>query len=324
MPAMAMVEHLIGLQGQENLPPYLSLAARLDGFDPMELSEHLERRQAVRMLAMRGTVHVLHPDDALGLRPWVQPALDQQSRSNQNSRPARDVPVDALVEEIRRALADGPLPVKTLGERLADAFPEVPAAALAHAARERAPLVQVPPRGLWQRSGGVVYQTVDRYLARDTIPVDVRELVRRYLRAFGPATPADMTTWSRVTRLGPVFASMREELVEVRCEDGRRRYDVPGAPCASGEVDAPVRLLGTYDNVWLSHADRAHVVPDDVRPRWMGSNGGVASTVFVDGFMAGLWWWRDSSVVTELYRPLTRRQHSELDAEIDRVRLLLA
>jgi Winged helix DNA-binding domain len=324
MPALAMVEHLIGLQGQENLPPYLSLGARLQDFDPRELSDHLERREAVRILAMRGTVHVLAPDDALALRPWVQPALDQQSRSNQNSRPAREVPVEALVAEVRRVLADGPLPVRELGERLADGFPGVPPAALAHAARERAPLVQVPPRGLWQRSGGVVYQPVDRYLRRETTLVDVRELVRRYLRAFGPATPADMTTWSRVTRLGPVFASMREELVEVSSEDGRKRYDVPGAPYASGDVEAPVRLLGTYDNVWLSHADRSHVVPDDVRPRWMGSNGGVASTVFVDGFMAGLWWWRDGGVVTELYRSLTRRQRSELDTEVDRVARLLA
>jgi len=318
-----MVEHLIGLQGQESLPPYLSLAARLEDFDPCELSEHLERREAVRMLAMRGTVHVLGPDDALGLRPWVQPALDQQSRSNQNSRPARDVPVETLVAQVRHVLADGPLPVRVLGERLADAFPGVPPTALAHAARERAPLVQVPPRGLWQRSGGVVYQTIERHLGRETTQVDLRELVPRYLRAFGPATPADMTTWSRVTRLGPVFASMREELVEVSCEDGRKRYDVPGAPYASADVEAPVRLLGTYDNLWLSHADRSHVVPDDVRPRWMGSNGGVASTVFVDGFMAGLWWWRDGRVVTELYRPLTRRQRSELDTEVDRVARLL-
>jgi hypothetical protein len=324
MPALSMVEHLIGLQAQENLPPYLSLAARLQDFDPCQLSDHLERREAVRLLAMRGTVHLLTPDDALSLRPWVQPTLDQQSRSNQNSRPAQHVPVDALVGEVGRVLADGPLPVKGLGERLVDAFPDVPAAALAHAARERAPLVQVPPRGLWKRSGGVVYQTVDRYLGRQPTAADVRELVRRYLRAFGPATTADMTTWSRVTRLGPVFASMREELVEVPCEDGRKRYDVPGAPYAPADVEAPVRLLGTYDNLWLSHADRSHVVLEDVRPRWMGSNGGVASTVFVDGFMAGLWWWRDGRVVTELYRPLTRRQRSELDTEVDRVTRLLA
>ena len=39
-----MVEHLIGLQAQENLPPYLSLAARIEDFDPLELSGALEER----------------------------------------------------------------------------------------------------------------------------------------------------------------------------------------------------------------------------------------------------------------------------------------
>jgi hypothetical protein len=132
-----------------------------------------------------------------------------------------------------------------------------------------------------------------------------------------------MTTWSRVTRLAPVFAAMREELVLVDCEDGRLRYDVPDAPYASGDVPAPVRLLGGYDNVWLSHAQREHVLPSDVRSRWAGTNGGTGNTVFVDGLMAGLWWWRDGRVVLELFRSLTRQQSEELEAETAAVTALL-
>ncbi|CAN5224682.1 winged helix DNA-binding domain-containing protein [soil metagenome] len=323
MPALAMVEHLIGLQAQENLPPYLSLAARIDGFEPLELSDALERLDAVRFLTMRGTIHVLTPDDALALRPWVQPALDQQSRSNQMSRPAREVPVPELIASTRDLLADGPLPVKQLGEGLANRFPGVPTGALAHVARERVPMVQLPPRGLWKRSGGVVYQTVENHLGRATTEVDVSELVRRYLRAFGPATPADMTTWSRVTRLGPVFTAMSDELVVVECEDGRTRYDVAGAPYLDGDAHAPVRLLGSYDNVWLSHADRALIVPENVRGQWMGTNGGICNTIFADGFMSGLWWWRAGRVVTELFGRLSREQRRELDDEVDRVTALL-
>jgi hypothetical protein len=323
LPALAMVEQLIGLQAQENLPPYLSLAARIADFDPHELSDAIERRDAVRLLTMRGTIHVLTPEDALSLRRWVQPALDRQSASNQNNRPARGVPVEDVVAVTRKAVSDDPLPVKELGERLAEAFPGVPAAALAHTARERVPLVQVPPRGLWGRSGGVVYQTVESWLRRESGEPDVQELVRRYLRAFGPATAADMTTWSRVTRLGPVFTAMKDELIVVECEDGRLRFDVPDAPYASEDEPAPVRLLGAYDNVWLSHADRSHIVPEDVRPRWMGSNGGVGSTVFVDGFMAGLWWWRDDLVDLELFRRPTRAQRTDLDDEVGRIESLL-
>ena len=323
MPALEMVQHLVGLQAQEPLPPYLSLAARLDDFHPNELSEALERGGAVRLLTMRGTIHVLTPDDALALRPWVQPALDQQSRSNQLNRAARHVPVADLVAEVRRLLAAGPLPVKELGERLAETFPDAPAGALAHVARERAPLVQLPPRGLWRASGGVVYQTVENHLGRPSTEVDVRALVRRYLRAFGPATAADMTVWSRVTRLGPVFAAMHDELEVVETEDGRRLYDVPDGPVVDGSAPAPVRLLGAYDNVWLSHADRSRIMADEARARWMGSNGGVGRTVFVDGFLAGLWWWRDGRVELDLFRPLTRAERGGLDDEVDRVSALL-
>jgi hypothetical protein len=67
----SLVEHLIGLQAQDNLPPYLPLAARSDAFSPGDLSDRLKSRELVRMLTMRGTVHVLTPDDALQLRGWT-------------------------------------------------------------------------------------------------------------------------------------------------------------------------------------------------------------------------------------------------------------
>ncbi len=323
VPALDMVEHLVGLQAQDNLPPYLSLAARIADFDPSDLSDAIGSGAAVRLLSMRGTIHVLVPDDALTLRRWVQPALDQASRSNQQNVPARGVPVPDVVAATRRLLGAGPLPVKELGDRLAEQFPGVPGSALAHVARERVPLVQLPPRGQWQRSGGVVYQTVEGHLGLPSGEVDLPGLVRRYLRAFGPATAADMTTWSRVTRLGPVFTSMADELEVVECEDGRRRYDVPGAPYVDGDAHAPVRLLGTYDNVWLSHADRSHVMDEVARRRWMGANGGNGGAVFVDGFMAGLWWWRDGAVSLDVPGSLTRSQRAELAEETDRVTVLL-
>ena len=322
-PALDMVEHLVGLQAQETLSPYLSLAARIEGFDPLELSAALETGEAARLLTMRTTIHLHHGADARRVRSWVQPALDQMSKGNQNSRPARQVPTEDLAAAARAVLADGPLPVKDLGERLAALIPDLPATALAHAARERVALVQLPPRGLWRRSGGVVYQLAENHLAGPAGQPDPREMVRRYLRAFGPATAADMTAWSRVTRLGPVFASMGDELEVVACHDGKRRYDVPGAPYVDGEAHAPVRLLGTYDNLWLSHADRSHVMDEEARRTWMGANGGVANTVFVDGFMAGLWWWRDDHVETDVLGRLTRAQRLELADEVDRITAMM-
>jgi len=330
MSPLEMTEHLVGLQAQEPLPPYLSLSSRIADFDPLSLSRSLEERTAVRLLLMRGTIHLVTPPDARVLRPWVQPMLDKVTRNSQTSRPAADVPRDALAAAARAVLGDGAVSFKELGDELAAAWPDVPATALANTVREMLPLVQVPPRGLWQRSGGVVYATLESWLgdAAERDPADdpdPAELVRRYLRAFGPAAPADVTAWSGVTGMRAVFDTLGDELVRLRDEHGRELFDLGGLPLADPDAPAPVRLLGRYDNVWLSHSRRDRVTPDPAkRRRWMGENGGNASTVFVDGVLEGLWRLTPSGTAdVDLFRPLTRAEQAELDAEVGAVELLL-
>ena len=98
-----LTAHLVGLQGQEPLPPYLSLHARLGDFDPYAVTRGLEDRALVRLLTLRGTIHLLTAEDALALRPWTQPARDRMLRHHAAADPDRG---RALVHE---ALADGPI-----------------------------------------------------------------------------------------------------------------------------------------------------------------------------------------------------------------------
>jgi hypothetical protein len=319
-----MVTHLVGLQAQENLPPYLGLAARLTEFDPGDVSRGLEDRSLVRLLTMRGTIHLLTAEDALTLRQWTQPCQDRERRSSQNTKAALHLDTDTFNTAVRRALADEPLPVKALGEALSATFPDVPANALSHLARVNQPLAQLPPRGAWKRSGGVVYQYVDRWVGRPLSKPDPPTLLRRYLRAFGPASAADVTAWSGLTGMAGLLRTMDD--LEVH-EDpaGRRLFDVAGGSLAEEEVPAPVRLLGTYDNVWLSHAGRDRVTEPEKRKRWMGANGGMASVLFVDGMLEGLWRPVDGRVeILDLFRRLTRQEQAELDEETARVEALLA
>ena len=319
-----MVEHLVGLQAQENLPPYLSLAARLTSFDPEDVTRALEDRSLVRLLTMRGTIHLLTADDALTLRQWTRPAQERERKASQNTKPALHLDSSAFNAAVSRVLDEGPLPVKVLGEKLAATFPDVPANALAHLARVDQPLAQLPPRGAWKRSGGVVYQYVDRWVGRPLGSPDPPTIVRRYLRAFGPASAADVTAWSGVTGMSDVVKAM-DDLAVYEDEDGRRLYDVADGTLADEDVPAPVRLLGTYDNVWLSHAARDRVTEPEKRKRWMGVNGGVASVILVDGMLEGLWRPVDGRVdVVELLRKLTRSERVGLDEEIARVEALLA
>jgi hypothetical protein len=319
-----MVSHLVGLQAQENLPPYLSLAARLTDLDPQDVSRALEDRSLVRLLTMRGTIHLLTAEDALTLRQWTQPCQDRERRSSQNTRAALHLDNDAFNRAVRGALAEGPLPVKALGEALAATFPDVPANALSQLARVNQPLAQLPPRGAWKQSGGVVYQYVDRWVGRPLSEPDPPTIVRRYLRAFGPASAADVTAWSGVTGMAGLLKSM-DDLEVHEDPDGRTLFDVPGALLADEEVPAPVRLLGTYDNVWLAHAGRDRVTEPEKRKRWMGVNGGVGSALLVDGMMEGLWRAVDGRVeVLELFRTLTRQERAKLDEETARAEALLA
>lgn len=170
----------------------------------------------------------------------------------------------------------------------------------------------------------MVYEHADSWLADPPPEPDVPAIVRRYLRAFGPATAADVTAWSGVTRLGPVLAAM-EDLVRHEDEAGRPLFDVADAPVADESVPAPVRLLGCYDNVWLSHAQRDRVIEQSKRTAWMGLNGGTANSLFVDGWLEGLWRVEDGRVVViETLRPLTSAEKRELAEESARVEALLS
>ena len=319
-----MAAHLVGLQAQESLPPYLSLAARLTDLDPYDVSRALEERSLVRVLSLRDTIHLHVPDDAVSLPVWAAPVRERELRTSQSVGDAREVDRDAFAKELAAVLADGPVPVRRLGTALAERFPGHPPAQLGAVARLVAVLVQVPPRGCWGRSGGVAYDFADRWTGLEVAAPDVAGVVRRYLAAYGPATAADLTTWSGITRLGPVLTAM-DDLERHEDEQGKVLYDVAGAPVAEEDRPAPVRLLGSYDNLWLSHAGRDRVTEPEKRRAWMGPNGAQMSTVFVDGRLEGLWGVEDGRVVVgTLLRDLTRAERAGLDEEIARVEVLLA
>jgi hypothetical protein len=323
MPVADMSRHLIGLQAQENLPPFLSLAARLTDFDPYDVTSGLEDKSLVRLLTMRGTVHLLAADDALMLRSWTAPVHEREIKISQSIGEAREIDREAFAAAVAELLADAPMPQRQLGAALAERFPAYPATNLGQLARSVAPLAQIPPRGTWKGSGGVVYQHVDRWLGRPMVEPDVEEIVRRYLRAFGPATAADVTAWSGITRLGPIVKGMAD-LVQHEDEGGKVLYDVPSGELADEDTPAPVRLLGSYDNVWLSHAQRDRVTEPEKRSAWMGENGAQAKSLFVDGWLEGLWDLEDGRVkVLELLRPLTKTEQAELDSEAARVEDLM-
>ena len=106
--------------------------------------------------------------------------------------------------------------------------------------------------------------------------------------AFGPATVADVQTWSGLSRLGDVVD--RLDLMRFKSEGGQTLYDIPDAPRPDPDTPAPVRLVAPFDNILLSHGNRTRVISDEHRKRlFSGKNGVFPGTVLVDGFVAGTW-----------------------------------
>ncbi len=309
MPALDAVAHLVGLQAQAPNPPYVGLWSRLADFSFAELADALLDRRAVRITLMRGTVHLVTARDALALRPVVQPDLVRRIESTRFGRAARGVDRARLVAVGRELLAERACVFSELGPLLQPHWPEADGSALAHVLRVELPLVHVPPRGVWGRSGRTAHTTAEAWLGRpvDAVP-DRAAMLRRYLAAFGPATVADLRTWSGLTGWRPVVERLRPALVTYRDPEGRELLDLPGAPLPDPDTPAPVRLVAEFDNLTLAHADRTRIVADEDRRRLMSRNGIVPGTVLVDGFVAGTWRMEGGrtryAVTVEPWRPL--------------------
>ncbi|WP_069169513.1 winged helix DNA-binding domain-containing protein [Streptomyces griseus] len=325
-PVADTVRHLLGLQAQNTRPPYFQLFARLEGFAPLDLSALMESREVVRIVTLRSTIHTHTAEDALTLRPLVQPA--RQRELNVFRHGLTGVDLDRLASLSRELVEERPRTMKELRQELLVHWPEADPRALAVAARCTLPLVQVTPRGLWGRSGQVALTTAEHWLGRPPRPAaSPEETVLRYLGAFGPASVKDMQAWAGLTRLREVFERLRPRLVTFRDGSGTELFDLPDAPRPDPATPAPPRFLPEFDNVLLGHADRTRVIPPVLKGR-NGVGNQSYGTVLVDGFLAALWRLdvtADKATVTvQDLVELSRAQRTEIAQEAEHMMTVMS
>ncbi|HEX6030235.1 MAG TPA: winged helix DNA-binding domain-containing protein [Tepidiformaceae bacterium] len=291
MPAAEAVERLVGMQAQLPRDPYVGLWSRLRDFDAGELSSLFERREAVRMSLMRATIHLVTARDCLSIWPLMRPMLEKSFYTGSPfGRQIDGMDRDELLGAGRMLLEEQPMTNAELGKRLKERWPGHDGQSMGYAVQYLLGLVQVPPRGLWGKSGKAALTTAEHWLGEPMgRSMTMEDLVRRYLGAFGPATVADMQNWSRMTGLREVFEGMRATLRTFRDERGRELFDVPDGVVPDPETPAPVRYLPVYDNVLLGHDDRSRIVNDVAAPGYMNGDGRSVGTVLVDGWVHGTW-----------------------------------
>lgn len=327
------IEHLVGMQAQAPNPPYLGLLARLSEFVPEELSQLVVDRRVVRIALQRNTIHLVSAPDAVMLRRVLKPVIDSGLRHNYGAQ-LKGVDLEALAARGRELVEQEPLTFARLGELLAEEFTEAKPHALAAGVRQLVPLVQVPPRGLWGRSGAATHTSLESWLGMEAFEgagngggnggggvedAQLDEVVLRYLAAFGPASVRDVQTWCGLTRLNTVVKRLGDRLRRYEDANGTALFDVAEGKPVDESVQVPVRLLPEYDNVLLSYADRSRILDPQHRAAVFTENGRILATVLVDGFVAATWRYNGSGTLTvEPLRKLTAREKREVEQEAAR------
>jgi hypothetical protein len=328
IPVTRAVERVAGLQGQWANSPYVALWSRLEGFDRDQLARALKRRTLVKATLMRMTLHIVTPRDYFAFHEaFRQDRIDWFTRELGKQAPQLDAA--SVARRALTAVGDRPAPrgdyFEAAGEDRRTPPGNVRAWMFWAALQTYGELVHVPPSGMWGHFGSPVFAPARSWLrATGTRAVDGdprAHLVRRYLAAFGPASVADLNSWSRARNLRATLEQLEPHLRRFRDDAGRLLLDLKRAPLVDGDAPAPVRFLPKWDGAILGYSppERWRILPERHRKRVIGPNGDVLQTFTVDGLIAGSWEVerarRATTLVLHAYARLPKDARAELEAE---------
>ena len=112
---------------------------------------------------MRSTIHLVTAARRWDLRPLVQPVLDRVQQG-QFGRRLAGVDTDEVVAIGRAFVDDRAADLQGARRPPPERWPDRDRFALEQTVRTDVPLVQVPPRGLWGRSGPIAHTSIEAWL----------------------------------------------------------------------------------------------------------------------------------------------------------------
>lgn len=324
-----VVRAMCGAHAQVMTAAEWSVGLRLEGCVQDDVRRAVwEDRTLVKTRGPRGTVHLLPSAD---LPMWTGALSALPGNASYKLMTAEQV--DAVVEAIRDALAEAELTAAELtdevvaragswaGDRVMDAFQDKwPRWMQAmHAAMWRGAMCFGPNRGRQQ-----TYTSPGRWLpgfrplpAAEAVP----ELVRHYLRAYGPASTQHFARWLATTAgwATEAFESVRDELEQT----GDGLWQLAGDRLPSATVTG-VRLLPYFDAYAVAAQPRELVFPGGAWGRALArSQAGNYPVLLVDGIVAGVWHLKRSgrraTVTVEPLEPLGADRRRALDEQVERL-----
>ncbi|HEX2048007.1 MAG TPA: winged helix DNA-binding domain-containing protein [Acidimicrobiales bacterium] len=292
-----MVADICGLHAQVMSAAELAAAVRLDGLRRGTVATALwEDRRLVKVWAQRGTLHLL----LAGELPLYVAALSNRRFDLDGpwlkyfGLEAREVP--ALIDAVAEALDGRQLSreelasevVHILGDPKFETLLASGWGALLKPAAFQGVLCFGPSEG-----NRVTFVRPDQWIGPFEMPdpmESLREMARRFLVAYGPATVDEFARWWGVKpkAVRPVF-TVGDGFEQVEVE-GRKAWTVEGPPVPDGDDGPVVRLLPLFDP-YVVAVRRAGERPLDspLKDLVYRKAGWISPVLLVDGELAGVW-----------------------------------
>lgn len=302
------------LHATEASTVYLAMQARVDGVSPVAMDRALyEERSLVKQLAMRRTLFVFPRD----LLPAALGSASTRVATEQRRVIGRDVErfgvaADgaAWLETASRAVLDRLSGGDCLSaKQLREETPELAGTTTVSTEKKYGGTFQIGPRvltmlgaeghlvrgpnaGHW-RLGRPVWTTMRSWLGEQPEPLSVdegyAELVRRWLRTFGPGTVQDVQWWLGSTKAAARAALAAVGAVEVTLDGGASGWVLPDdvEPVAAPEPWAA--LLPTLDPTTMGWKGRDFYLHPVHVPYLFDSNGNGGTTAWWNGRIVGCW-----------------------------------
>ncbi|MFC8230520.1 winged helix DNA-binding domain-containing protein [Streptomyces sp. NPDC057287] len=331
--AAGAVAAMLGAHAQVLSAAELSVGLRAPGVTRTDVRAALwTDRTLVKTFGPRGTVHLLPAEE---LPMWTGALSAVPSGSSPFPKGARMTPeqVEAVVAAVGDALTGAELTIDELSDEV-----------VGRTGPWAGDLVMPAFQGMWPRWRQVLHLAGHRgalcyapnrgrkatYTNPGTVPVPGPEataaLVRRYLRAYGPATPAQFAQWLAAPRgwAGQLFEDLARAgaIEEVVFEGCGAAWVVAGDTLFPSAGPCGVRLLPYFDAFTIASRPRERLFPGAARERALaGGQAGNFPVLLVDGTVAGVWHQRRSgkriAVTVEPLGPLDAGRTRALEAQVE-------
>ena len=342
--ALEAARSLVVLHSTDAVTVFLSVHARTTGVEPVDVERALyEERSLVRMLAMRRTLFVVPRE----LVPVVQAAATNGvaavqrrrlekfiSDSGLSKRPSSwlDRACDAALQELEARgeafTSDLTKAVPVLGKKLRlsaggkwEATPSVGSRVLPQLAMEGL-AVRGRPRGTSWVGGQYRWVPTRAWLGGDIEVVDrdaaQAELLRLWLRAFGPATETDIRWWTGWTarEVRAALGALPHAVVDL---DGATGYALSDDLEPTEPPEPAAALLPTLDPTTMGWKERDWYLGPHASILF-DSNGNAGPTVWWEGRVVGGWSQRrDGEIVYRLLEDVGADAVDAVESELERL-----